>query len=113
VELDPEAVAVARTDAPRGWRVVEGRVEDSLAPLLPADLVLLNPPRKGLHKQVPDTLREGGAGRVIYVSCDPATLARDLKRLDTVYRLEGLEAFDLFPQTAHVECVALLTRIEN
>ncbi len=48
------------------------------------------------------------AARIIYVSCNPATLARDLKRMAPAYRLESIRSFDLFPQTAHVESVALL-----
>ena len=49
-------------------------------------------------------------GRVVYISCDPATLARDLARLGTAYRLVHARAFDLFPQTAHVETVAVMER---
>ncbi len=110
IEMDPEAVGVARTDAPEGWSVVRGKVEDSLGALLPAHLVLLNPPRRGLHERIPRELRQAGVPRIIYVSCDPATLARDLKRLGEGYRMDHLEAFDLFPQTAHVECVAHFTK---
>ncbi len=110
IELDPEAVRVAGSDAPQGWSVAEGRVESSIGAHLPADLVLLNPPRKGLHEKTPRELRQAGVSRIIYVSCDPATLARDLKRLGEGYQMDHLEAFDLFPQTAHVECVAHLTR---
>ncbi len=50
----------------------------------------------------------GQPRRVVYISCDPATLARDLVRLGSAYRLSGIRAFDLFPQTAHVESVAVL-----
>ncbi len=50
------------------------------------------------------------AESIIYVSCNPATLARDLKRMAPAYRLESVRSFDLFPQTAHVETVVLLTR---
>ena len=112
IELDPEAAGVARADAPKGWSVVESKVEDSIDAHLPADLVLLNPPRKGLHERIPGELNQAGVSRIIYVSCNPATLARDLKRLGEGYRMDHLEAFDLFPQTAHVECVAHFTRLE-
>jgi 23S rRNA (uracil1939-C5)-methyltransferase len=88
--------------------MVEGRVEDVLASHLPADLVILNPPRAGLDRKVPGMLGQGQARRVIYVSCDPATLARDLSRMGSRYRILGLRAFDLFPQTAHVETVVTL-----
>jgi 23S rRNA (uracil1939-C5)-methyltransferase len=83
-------------------------VEDRLAALLPADLVILNPPRAGLAETVPRILRAAPPARVVYVSCDPATLARDLARLRPVFGLAALFAFDLFPHTPHVETVAVL-----
>ncbi len=86
-----------------------GRVEDVLPSLLPVDLLILNPPRKGLHESVPEHVIAAPPGHIVYVSCDPATLARDLKRLSERYTLEGLRAFDLFPQTAHIETVAELS----
>lgn len=92
------------------WAVLQGRVEELLQGVLPADVVLLNPPRAGLHPRVPEILREGGVPRIVYVSCDPATLARDLRRLGPSYRLESVRAFDLFPMTAHVETLAVLGR---
>ena len=116
IELDPEAAAAARGDAPAGFRVLEGAVEARLAEALPADVVILNPPRTGLHESVARSLSESARapsdpriGRLAYVSCDPATLARDVGRLEG-YRLAGVHAFDLFPQTAHVETLALLER---
>jgi 23S rRNA (uracil1939-C5)-methyltransferase len=57
---------------------------------------------------VPEELLKSPPGRIVYVSCDPATLARDVLRLRDGYRLASLHSFDLFPQTAHVETVAVL-----
>lgn len=108
IEMDPLSVAEARRDAPSSFRVVEGRVENHLADHLPAGLVILNPPRTGLEREVSDALRVCGPHRVIYVSCDPATLARDLERVGEAYRVEEVRSFDLFPQTGHVETVAVL-----
>ena len=107
IELDGEAVRGARRDAPEGFRVLQGTVEERLAEALPADVVMLNPPRTGLHRRIPEILADARPRRVVYVSCDPATLARDTERMAAAYRLTELEAFDLFPQTAHVECVAV------
>jgi 23S rRNA (uracil1939-C5)-methyltransferase len=76
--------------------------------VLPADLVILNPPRRGLDAAVPAALAARPPGRVLYVSCDPATLARDLARLQPALRLRGVRCFDLFPQTTHVETVVEL-----
>jgi 23S rRNA (uracil1939-C5)-methyltransferase len=108
VEADPLGVAAARRGAPEGFEVLEGTVEESLEGLLPADLVILNPPRTGLDAKVPEVLVRTPANRVVYVSCDPGTLARDLARLGTAYELEGARSFDLFPQTGHVETVVTL-----
>ena len=110
IELDPQAVGEAARSAPEGATFVEGPVEELIRAHLPADLVVLNPPRAGVHVDVTDALIAAQAERIIYVSCNPATLARDLKRLAPVYRIESLRSFDLFPQTAHVETVAVLAR---
>jgi len=110
IEVDPSACAAAKSDAPDELNIVQGRVEDRLAATLPTELLILNPPRVGLHDSVPDIIRAAAPSRVIYVSCDPATLARDVGRLIDEYRLVEIEAFDLFPQTSHVETVAVLAR---
>jgi len=108
IELDSQGVEEARRDAPSGFIVVEGKVEDTLGEYLPADLLLLNPPRAGLDSRIPELLRDSPTSHVIYVSCDPATLARDLGRMGEGYGVQGLRSFDLFPQTGHVETVASL-----
>jgi 23S rRNA (uracil1939-C5)-methyltransferase len=109
IELDPDASSwsAARLAAPS--RAIRAKVEDALPGLLPADLVILNPPRAGVDSYVTATLEAevGHVHGVIYVSCNPATLARDLARLPS-YRIESLRAFDMFPQTAHVETVCEL-----
>jgi 23S rRNA (uracil1939-C5)-methyltransferase len=113
IEVDPVAADAARAEAPPGLTVLVGRVEDRLSEGLPAELVILNPPRSGLHPDVPDMLVRAAPSRVIYVSCDPATLARDVARLAPVFETVRVEVFDLFPQTAHVETVALLVARER
>jgi 23S rRNA (uracil1939-C5)-methyltransferase len=86
---------------PEGWRGVT-RVPD---------VVVLDPPRTGLEREGCDALGRLGAARIVYVSCDPATLSRDAGVLgDRGYRLTALTALDLFPQTPHVEAVAVLER---
>lgn len=110
VESDPGAMAAARGRATEGLSIrwVEGRVEDVLGLLDAPNRILLNPPRGGLAESVSEALAKSGARRLVYVSCDPATLARDLARLNEHYALATVEAFDLFPQTAHVETIAVL-----
>jgi tRNA/tmRNA/rRNA uracil-C5-methylase (TrmA/RlmC/RlmD family) len=115
VETDRVAVEDARhnlADLP-GVRVERGRVDHVLRRphLRRADLVVLDPPRSGAGKSVVSLLSRVGARRLVYVACDPAALARDLKWFgERGYRLASIRAFDLFPMTAHVECVAVLVR---
>ena len=76
-----------------------------------ADVAVVDPPRKGLAPDVIDTLTDIGPERVVYVSCDPGTLARDLKQFAELgYQAEKAEAFDMFPRTSHIETVTLITR---
>jgi tRNA/tmRNA/rRNA uracil-C5-methylase (TrmA/RlmC/RlmD family) len=95
-----------------GVRIERGRVDHVLrrAHLRAADLVVLDPPRAGAGKTVVDQVSRLRPRRVAYVACDPAALARDLRWFADRggYRLVGLRAFDLFPMTHHVECVATL-----
>ncbi|MBT5988620.1 class I SAM-dependent RNA methyltransferase, partial [bacterium] len=77
-----------------------------------ADLVVLNPPRKGCEKVLLEVLTKVKPRKIIYVSCDPATLARDLKILcQDYYTLTHVQPVDMFPQTVHVETVACLTLV--
>jgi 23S rRNA (uracil1939-C5)-methyltransferase len=91
----------------------QGTVETRIAQLAPSDRVLLNPPRTGLARQALARLLERRPQRLVYISCDPATLARDLNRLAgsaAGYAVTSVRAYDLFPQTAHVETVAVVER---
>ena len=106
VELDRRAVAEAEARGPDARRHT-GRVEDLLRELHRPDLVVANPPRTGMHERVSRELNRLAPARLVYISCDPATLARDLLRLPS-FRLTTVQAFDLFPQTTHVETVAVL-----
>lgn len=108
IERDPAACEEAVRGAPEGFEVVQGAVESRLASALPADLVIVNPPRTGLDGDVVETLAASGAARIVYVSCDPATLARDVAGLSERYEVDSVRCFDLFPQTAHVETVLVL-----
>jgi 23S rRNA (uracil1939-C5)-methyltransferase len=110
IELDPDAVRIAAEEGSAGDRFLHGHVEEMLPDALPADLVILNPPRAGIESAAADALLNRPPGRIIFVSCDPATLARDLKRLGSGFSLGRLKCFDLFPQTAHVETVVELVR---
>jgi 23S rRNA (uracil1939-C5)-methyltransferase len=106
VELDRRAVAEAEARGPAARRLT-GRVEDLLRELRPPELVITNPPRTGMDARVTGELERLRPRRVVYISCDPATLARDLQRLPH-FQVRVVQAFDLFPQTTHVETVAVL-----
>ena len=93
-------------------RTLCGRSEDVIADLRGTyDAVVLDPPRDGCNRAVLEAVSAFGVRKVVYVSCNPATLARDCKVLaGHGYSLESLRAFDMFPQTAHVESVAVLRK---
>lgn len=113
IELDADAAEAAERDAPDGWTVHRGRVEEVLPGLGIPDRLILNPPREGLNEAVTDWLAEAEIERVVYVSCDPATLARDLKRMGPAWRVLRVKGYDLFPQTSHVETVVTLARVQS
>ncbi len=119
VDADPAAIACG-TEAARSQRLTTATFEraDVLAYLQgrhdggTPDLVIADPPRTGLGRGVAERLAALGAARIAMVSCDPATLARDLAALTARgYAIEQITPFDLFPQTAHVEAVAWLSRV--
>ena len=118
-EIVAEAVDNARDNALRnGITNVEffcgdaAAVADKLAvEKLRPDVVVVDPPRKGLEESVIDSIAEMAPKRVVYVSCDPGTLARDVKRFgERGYALRKAVAADLFPRTKHVETAALLSK---
>ena len=111
----PGRVRHARTNLAghEGAVVERGPVDRVLASSYdePFDLVVLDPPREGAKRLVVEQVVDRAPRAVAYVACDPAALARDLAIFaEHGYRLERLRAFDLFPMTHHVECVALLTK---
>jgi 23S rRNA (uracil1939-C5)-methyltransferase len=92
--------------------LVEGAVEDVLPDLEgPFDAVVLDPPRTGMEPQALDALMSLAPSKIVYVSCDPATFARDAKRMATKgYQITDIQPVDMFPQTWHIELVATLIK---
>jgi len=118
IEASPAAAADAshnlHANGVTGARVLQAQVEQILPSLQregPWDLVVLDPPRQGCSRRVLEAIIGMAARRAIYVSCDPSTLARDLGILVPAgYRCLGIQPIDLFPQTFHLEAVAVLER---
>lgn len=120
IEISPEAVANAKANAARNGihhaefycmdavEAADFLREQSIRP----DIVLLDPPRKGLEDTLPVLIaNELAPERIVYISCEPSTLARDLKRFEELgYQTTRVAPFDLFPHTGHVECVVLIMR---
>jgi tRNA/tmRNA/rRNA uracil-C5-methylase (TrmA/RlmC/RlmD family) len=123
VELDRLAIKAARLNAADrsivNGEFIAGTAEEKLPEILgkfdPAQTtVLLDPPRKGCYPAMLETLRAHPPAQVIYVSCHPATMARELNALcaNDVFRVEHVVPLDMFPQTAHIECVADLRAVK-
>ena len=121
VEYDKLAIAAARKNAAsrniQNGEFIAAKVEEALPELLKKfspekTAVILDPPRKGCWPETLELLRQTRPAQVIYVSCHPATMARDLNILctDSVFELLRVQPLDMFPQTQHVECVADLRR---
>ncbi|MBD2040019.1 23S rRNA (uracil(1939)-C(5))-methyltransferase RlmD [Microcoleus sp. FACHB-672] len=117
LEMQPAAVEQAQLNAQlnnlTNVSFRDGEVETLLPQLgVKPDIVLIDPPRKGCDRTVLETLVQIQPERIVYVSCKPATLARDLKFLCNAggYRLTRVQPADFFPQTSHVECAAFLVR---
>ena len=91
---------------------VVGKVEDTLPGMTPApDVVVIDPPRAGIYASVVQAILDSAAQRVVYVSCDPGTLARDLRLfVDGGFVIGSIQPVDMFPHTQHIECVTVLDR---
>ena len=115
IESSPSAAEdyVVNLDAYNSIELYEATAEAVLPSLdVKPDIVLVDPPRSGIDRRALDGLAQLNAPLIVYISCDPATLARDLKRLLTAgYQLAQATPFDMFPQTFHVESVVLLSRL--
>ncbi len=124
VEIDAAAIKAARRNAAAHGKTngefIAGAAETLLGPVLErfeaaATTVVIDPPRRGCEPQLLEVIRRRRPAQVLYVSCHPATLARDLNVLclDNVFELSKIVPFDMFPQTQHVECLADLRAVAS
>ena len=119
VEIVPEAIEDAKLNATfngiTNTEFYAGDMKDILTPDFirshgHPDIIITDPPRAGMHPDVVQTILNAAPERIVYVSCNPATQARDLELLSTAYAIEAIQPVDMFPHTQHVENVVLLTR---
>ena len=114
VEENKDSIRLARTSLSlsklENCSFIEGKVEHSLAQLeeTPIDIIILDPPRKGCHLDVLSFIQRKKIKKVIYVSCNPSSLKRDLAQLDTHYTTKTIETVDMFPHTIHLETITIL-----
>lgn len=122
VEIVEDAIKDARKNAKlNGLDNTEffvGKAEEVVPKLyeqgIRANVVVVDPPRKGCDEKVLDTIVQMNPDRVVYVSCNPSTLARDLKYMnERGYKVEVVQPVDMFPHSVHVECVVLMSRVEK
>jgi len=117
IERSVASVAMASRQGAVNEEYHAGNVEDLLPDALAACasqniVLLLDPPAEGLAEVVTDAILENPPSRIVYVSCDPATLARDAKRLSEFYRLVQVTPLDMFPQTAEIESVSIFELLD-
>ncbi|MBC2397496.1 23S rRNA (uracil(1939)-C(5))-methyltransferase RlmD [Clostridium tetanomorphum] len=122
VEIIKEAIDNAKINAKENnvnnAEFIVGKSEEIIPKLIhkgiKADVVVVDPPRKGCEKSLLEEIANMKPKRIVYVSCDPSTLARDLAILkDLGYNTEKVQPVDMFSQTSHVECVVLMSRVEK
>jgi 23S rRNA (uracil1939-C5)-methyltransferase len=115
IEIAESAVADAekncRDNRVANCRFIQGDIRHSLSRISDRpDLLIIDPPRAGMHKDVVKQVLEQGVERIIYVSCNPATMARDLGMMQDWYRPVEVQPVDMFPHTYHIEAVTKLEK---
>jgi 23S rRNA (uracil1939-C5)-methyltransferase len=112
IELDPATISMARQNAESysDVEVIEASTEKALEYIAAERPVIFDPPRAGLHAKVVERCLEVLPPQIIYLSCNPATQARDLALLQQEYRIEFFEVYNFFPRTPHIETLAVLVR---
>lgn len=114
IELNSSSVKDARKNIKNNYlkniEILEGDVGKILQAKEQQDAIIVDPPRSGLDKKTKQTLLQIKSPTIIYISCNPITLARDLKDLSEIYHVQDIILYDLFPNTYHVEVISYMTR---
>ncbi len=117
IEINQDAVADAekncRDNGVSNCRFIAGDIRDKLIKITDRpDVMIIDPPRDGMHKDVVKRVLEIMPGKIVYVSCNPSTLARDLNMMNDKFRVVEIQPIDMFPHTPHIEAVAAIERIK-
>ena len=113
IDIDDASTAMARLNAAASGlevTVIQASTEKALDYITGAEPIIFDPPRSGLHDKVVEKVLETKPSQIVYLSCNPATQARDLVKLQAAYKIEYFETFNFFPKTPHIETLAILTQ---
>ncbi|MGG5252226.1 23S rRNA (uracil(1939)-C(5))-methyltransferase RlmD [Neobacillus sp. SM06] len=121
MDIIPDSIKDAKKNAKRhgftNTKYVPGKAEEVLPKWVKKgwhpDVIIVDPPRTGCDQQLLQTIGKVQPQKVIYVSCNPSTLAKDIQTLSPKYEVKYIQPVDMFPQTSHVECVVLMSRVEE
>lgn len=109
VESDADNIVMARLNVQnKNIEVVHATAETAINHITPGATLIVDPPRAGLHKDVIERIREVKPSKVLYLSCNPVTQARDVALLQDIYELTKLDGYNFFPRTPHIESLAVL-----
>ena len=107
-----DAIENCRRNRISNCRFIQGDIAEELHQITtPVDVIVIDPPRVGMHKHVLRQVLDMAPVRIVYVSCNPATLARDLGMMKEYYRVEIVQPVDMFPHTYHIEVVVKLEKL--
>ncbi|MBO0960687.1 23S rRNA (uracil(1939)-C(5))-methyltransferase RlmD [Neobacillus sp. MM2021_6] len=121
MDIIPESIEDAKKNAKRhgftNTKYVPGKAEEVLPKWVKKgwkpDVIVVDPPRTGLDNQLIQTILQVKPGKLIYVSCNPSTLAKDIQTLSSIYDVKYIQPVDMFPQTSHIECVSQIVLRKN
>lgn len=116
MDIIPESIEDAKKNAKRhgftNTKYVPGKVQEVLPKWIKKgwkpDVIIVDPPRTGLDNQLLETILSAEPKKVVYVSCNPSTLAKDIQVLSSKFKVEYIQPVDMFPHTSHVECISQL-----
>jgi 23S rRNA (uracil1939-C5)-methyltransferase len=112
IEIDKANIAWAEHNVTQngGPQVIQASSEQALGYITSEDIVIVDPPRAGIHRDLIDKINEVKPPKVIYLSCNPSTQARDIKLLEQTYNIQNITGYNFFPRTPHIESLAVLVR---